>query len=106
MLFGKSKTIEVRKPADFDSVTDYLTGLSVEDYTKLNKVVEIRRSAQRDCNAILGLPNEPTTFIDPANDEPEFLDLLSEPDSSLSHLVNGKPKKVSIKKTPKPKAKK
>lgn len=78
MSFWQPKTIEVRKPADFDSVTDYLVGLSVEDITKLNKVVEIRRNAQRDCNAILGYANEPSTFIDPAADEPEFLDLLTD----------------------------
>lgn len=77
-MFGKPKTIEVRKPADLDSVSDYLVGLSVEDITKLNKVVEIRRNARRDCAAVLGEAAEPYTAINPAFDEPEFLDLLTD----------------------------
>lgn len=93
MLFGKPKTIEVSKPADFDSVTDYLVGLSVEDITKLNKVVEIRRAARRDCAAVLGEAAEPYTFINPADDEPEFLDLLTDEPVKLDIDKNQKPKK-------------
>lgn len=91
-MFGKPKTIEVRKPADFDSVTEYLVGLSVEDYTKLNKVVEVQRNARRDTAAILGTANEPSTFIDPAADEPEFLDLLSEPEDKPKAKKGGRKK--------------
>lgn len=89
--------------ADFDDVANYgsalsyLIGLSDEDYKKVTQVAEIHRKAYQDAAAVLGDPNEPTTFINAP--EPE-LEPTPEPDF-LDDLINDKPKskgkKIAVK---------
>lgn len=48
---------------DYNSVLDWLTGLSDDDYKKVCAVAEIYRKAESDAAAALGVENEPSTFI-------------------------------------------
>lgn len=80
------------EPANYDSAVAYLEGLSIEDYAKVLKVAGICRQANEDCAAALGVPLEPTTFINPPepaepSDEPEF----------LTGDEKSKPKKIAVK---------
>lgn len=63
---------------DYHSVLEWLVGLSDEDYVKVMEVAGIHRKAYKDAAAVLGSPNEPSTFIEPPaepeTDEPAFLD--------------------------------
>lgn len=81
-LFDKNKRLEdLLKKADnnlaanYATGTAYLQGLSDDDYAKVLKVVDILRKANKDCADVLGIPQEPTTYITPPV-EPEYLDML------------------------------
>lgn len=63
--------------ASYESALNYLVGLSDEEYKQVIQVAEIHRKAFADSAAVLGTPNEPTTFINPPEpaepaDEPNF----------------------------------
>lgn len=49
--------------ANYESALSYLIGLSDDDYAKVCKVAEIHRKSYQEAAAVLGEPNEPTTFI-------------------------------------------
>lgn len=90
-LFGKQKkelpplmtAADFDEVANYESALSYLVGLSDEEYQKVIKVADIHRKAYQEAAAVLGTPNEPTTFINtpepeqPA-DEPNFLDDLAD----------------------------
>lgn len=77
-LFSKKNTkkemvklppeLEPINPINFNSVTDYLTGLSNQEYNKILKVVDIYRDANKSVAKVLGIKAEPTTSIE--NEEP------------------------------------
>ena len=48
---------------NYNSVLDWLTGLSDDDYTKVCNIAAIYRKANQDAAAALGIDNEPTSFI-------------------------------------------
>lgn len=48
---------------NFESVLEWLVGLSEDDYIKVTKVAEINRKAYADSQAALGEVPEPSTFI-------------------------------------------
>lgn len=50
---------------DYNSVLEYLQGLSDKDYAALIKVAEIYRNANEKAAAALGIAVEPTTHIHP-----------------------------------------
>lgn len=83
-------------PVDYNTVVDYLIGLSDGDYDKVCKVANVYRNAHKDACAVLGVENEPTSFINPPEppEEPEqpgsFLD---EPDFLEDDLPAPKSKK-------------
>lgn len=102
-LFGKKK---VELPpliteADFDEVANYdgalnfLVGLSDDEYNKVTQVAAIHRKAYQESAAVLGIANEPSTFINPpeppAAPEPEFL---------VDDEPKAKGKKVEVKSGP------
>lgn len=91
-LFKKDKKVlpPLMTEADFDEVGNYdstlkyLLGLSDDDYKKVIQVADIHRKANLDAAAVLGVANEPTTFIDQKSgksealeNEPDFLDEIS-----------------------------
>lgn len=77
---------------NYNTVLDWLVGLSDQDYEKVHKVANIYRNANKDACSVLGVKDEPTTFINDPKDElqtippviidkePEFLE-LDEPKS-------------------------
>lgn len=48
---------------NYNSVLDWLTGLSDDDYKKVCEVAAIYRNANQEAAAALGIDNEPTSFI-------------------------------------------
>jgi hypothetical protein len=59
-------------PVNYNSVLDYLVGLSPEDFKKMTKSAEIYRKANKDVANLLDVEDEPTTSI--VTDKPEISD--------------------------------
>lgn len=57
--------VEAPQVVNYDSVLDYLVGLSKEDYDTICKVAVIYRKANADAAAAQGIDNAPMTFIKP-----------------------------------------
>ena len=79
----KTKSVaEVLKPEDpvnYNSVLDYLTGLSPEDYKKMVKSADIYRKANKDVANILDVEDKPTTqLIEPKPTDDELDAALDE----------------------------
>ena len=55
--------VEQEEPVNYNSVLDYLVGLSTEDHKKLFTVSQIYRDANKRAAVILGVPDKPTTAI-------------------------------------------
>ena len=107
-LFGKPKrelppliTDEELFPSvNYDSVMDWLVGLSDTEYAKVLQVANINRKAQQESCDVLGTPNEPTSFIDDPKDhlqtappllidkEPQFLTGDEKPNKTKKIKVN------------------
>lgn len=64
---------------NFNTVVEYLEGLSNEDYTKTLHVVSVYRGANAEANKILGNDNEPTTFIKEPSIELEDIEFIETP---------------------------
>lgn len=93
-LFGKKKqeypplfSAQETPVVNFNSVIEYLEGLSKADYDKLLKVVNIYRSANKDVNKVLGLKDEPSTAIAKESREEAELD----DDSDIADLLEDIP---------------
>lgn len=48
---------------NYNTVLDYIIGLSRQDFDKLNKVAVIYRTANKEANRVLGNKEEPATSI-------------------------------------------
>lgn len=105
-LFGKKKREFAPLISDnstpvvnFNTVVEYLEGLSKQDLDKLLKVVNIYRNANKDVNKVLGIKDEPTaTITKESRDEAEISDEL---DFMLDDEPAEKPKnskKIKVKK--------
>lgn len=92
MLFGKKKPNQAvlgelwdiePETVNYDSVMEWLVGLSDADYDKIVLTAPVYRNANNDAAKVLGKPNEPTTFIDPPqlldDDSPAFLEDAPKP---------------------------
>lgn len=72
-LFGKREPRPVKLPAilepedpvNFDSVVDWMIGLSEAERKQVDQVITIYRDANTKAAAALGVPEKPTTFIKP-----------------------------------------
>lgn len=73
-LFGKRKrgatepvvipaSMQPEDPVNYNSVLDYVVGLSDRDYKKLTASAEIYRDANKKVAKLLGIKDEPTTAI-------------------------------------------
>jgi len=84
---------EPEQVVNYNSVVEYLVGLSGDDYTKICQVAAIYRQSDHEAMQVLGLPSEPTTFITPPQPsettEPSLDDLL---------IADEPPKKKKAKK--------
>lgn len=107
MLFGKRKKvlpallsdedIDFSTGVNYSTVLDYLVGLSGDDYTKICQVAAVYRQADYEACKVLGVENEPSTFITPAQAK-EFLSAMSiglEPE--FLETPEKKPKKIKVK---------
>lgn len=81
-IFGKRKTesapvsipaaLQPEDPVNYNSVLDYLVGLSDKDYKKMTGSVDIYREANKKVAKLIGVKDEPTTSI--SNDVPPVSD--------------------------------
>jgi len=90
-------------PVNYNSVVDYLVGLSDEDYKKVCEIVPIYREANAKTAAVLEIENEPTSAIyapeEPEAPEPATGTMLDEDDDlSLAFLEDEPaPQKVEVR---------
>lgn len=59
-------------PVNYNSVLDYLVGLSDKDYKKMTGSVDIYREANKKVAKLIGVKDEPTTSI--VTEKPEITD--------------------------------
>jgi hypothetical protein len=60
---------ELFPSVDFDTVMEWLLGLSAKEYSQVLEVANIHRDANQKACAVLGKNNKPCTFInDPKNE--------------------------------------
>lgn len=88
-------------PVNYNSVLDYLVGLSDKDYKKMTGSAEIYRKANKDVAKLIGIKDEPTTAI--TTERPEITD------DQLDDMPNTPPDELAaafIDDEPAPKAKK
>jgi len=82
-LFGKRKrgatepvsipaALQPEDPVNYNSVLDYLVGLSGDDFKKMTKSAEIYRKANKEVAELIGVADEPTTSI--TTERPEIED--------------------------------
>lgn len=69
-------------PVNYNSVLDYLVGLSKPEYDKMIKVTGIYRDANKSAAKVLGIKDEPITTI--KADTPPDDDLDAELDKALA----------------------
>ena len=80
-LFGKRKrgatepvsipaAMQPEDPVNYNSVLDYVVGLSDKDYKKLTASADIYREANKKVAKLLGIKDEPTTTI--STEKPEI----------------------------------
>ncbi len=92
-LFGKKRSLpplvsDNSTPViNFNTVVEYLEGLSKQDLDKLLKVVNIYRNASKDVNKVLGIKDEPSVTINKETaDESEL-----SPADSIDFLLDEEP---------------
>lgn len=96
-LFGKRKSrssepvtlpdaMKAEDPVNYNSVLDYLVGLSGDDFKKMTKSAEIYRKANKDVASLLDIEDEPTTAI--KTDKPELTD------DEMDDMLNADPDKL------------
>lgn len=61
-------------PVNYNSVLDYLVGLSRTDYDRINKVSAIYRNANKEAAKILGVKDEATVELQPPKPTDEEID--------------------------------
>lgn len=113
-LFGKRKrgasepvtipaSMQPEDPVNYNSVLDYLVGLSDKDYKKMTGSVDIYREANKKVAKLIGVKDEPTTSIsterqDISDDELDTMFSAEPGDLAAAFLddepVAPKPKKV------------
>ena len=70
---------------NYETVLDYLVGLSNDDYKVINEVAVIYRKANAEAAKAQGIENEPTSFIK----QPSNLQLVPE---TVNHVDHQQPK--------------
>lgn len=112
-LFGKRKkgatepvtipaSLQPEDPVNYNSVLDYVVGLSDRDYKKLTASAEIYRDANKKVAKLLGIKDEPTTAIN--TEKPEISDddldgmLNADPEALQAAFIDDAPKAPPAKK--------
>lgn len=107
--------LQPENPVNYNSVLDYLVGLSDKDYKKMTGSAEVYRKANKEVAKIVGVKDEPTHALMPEKpsdeqiekdldtmlDEPDlktaFLDDMPEPDAPQKPQAPSKPKQIEVK---------
>ena len=100
--------LQPEDPVNYNSVLDYLVGLSDKDYSRVTRSAEIYRKANKEVAKVIGVKDEPTTSI--ATDKPEVTDedldnmlLAGKEELTMAFLEDGpeapKPKKAQSTET-------
>lgn len=76
-------------PVNYNSVLDYLTGLSDKDYKKMVGSADIYRKANKDVAKLVGVKDEPTVALMP----PESPELS---DQDLDDMLNTDPETLAF----------
>lgn len=112
-LFGKRKkgaiepvtvpaSMQPEDPVNYNSVLDYVVGLSDRDYKKLTASAEIYRDANKKVAKLLGIKDEPTTAIStekpPVTDDELDTMLAADPDALQAAFIDDAPKAPPAKK--------
>lgn len=87
---------ELFPSVNYDSVLDWLLGLSVQEYSQVLQVAGIHRKAIEEAAKVLGKPNEPTTQIDDPRDSLQTMPLMHI-DKDSDFLTDDEPKKIKVK---------
>lgn len=66
------ESMKAEDPVNYNSVLDYLVGLSDKDYKKMTGSVDIYREANKKVAKLIGVKDEPTTSI--MTEKPELTD--------------------------------
>lgn len=112
-IFGKRKkgasepvsipaALQPEDPVNYNSVLDYLVGLSDKDYKTITASAEIYRKANKEVAKLLGIKDEPTTTIKtekPVISDDEMDDLLeADPDELRQAFLDDDPTPKAKKK--------
>ena len=63
-----------KDPVNYNSVLDYLVGLSNKDYDKICKITDIYRKAHAEAAVIYGVKDQPTTVLKPTKPSDDEID--------------------------------
>lgn len=105
-LFGKKAKLELPPlitdeelfpSVNFESVLDWLAGLSPEEYTQVMQISAIQRQANYDAAKVLGKEVQPTTLIDDPKDHLQTIPALEIDKEPKYLLEDEKPKKKTGK---------
>jgi len=86
--------MQPEEPVNYNSVLDYLVGLSDKDYRKMTGSAEVYRKANKDVAKIVGIKDEPTHTLLPEKPSEEQIDaeldglLETHPDDLRAALEN------------------
>ena len=89
--------LQPENPVNYNSVLDYMIGLSDKDYKKLTGSAEIYRKANKDVAKLIGIKDEPTHTLMAEKPSDEQIDtdldnMLDEPDLATAFLEDDAPK--------------
>lgn len=112
-LFGKRNRVasepvsipasmQSEDPVNYNSVLDYMVGLSDKDYRKMTGSAEIYRKANKEVAKLIGVKDEPTTSINtekPELGEDELDQMLNaDPEQLRQAFIDDAPKAPAAKK--------
>lgn len=78
----------VPETVNYNTVLEYLQGLSDDDYVTVINVAGIYRKANKEAAAALGIEDQPTTFIHPPEPEQNMVVV----DKDTHHIDHQRPK--------------
>lgn len=95
-------SMQPEDPVNYNSVLDYLVGLSDKDYKKMTGSVDIYRDANKKVAKLIGVKDEPTTSINSTSPDltDEDLDTMLEadPDELKAAFLDDAPEAKAKKK--------
>jgi len=100
--------LQPENPVNYNSVLDYMIGLSDKDYKKLTASAEVYRQANKQVAKIVGIKDEPTHALMPEKQSDEQIEqdldnMLNEPDLATAFLEDDQPPVDAITKPQAPK---